>query len=859
MYFFSFLQRIICVTLFIIFSSNFSQAASINGVVTNTNGELISNLSIYAYKFEDFNQQWYESDFAYIYADGEYTFDNLSSGKYRLKFGDTDFGQYSQNKGVEFYDNTQTLDKATTIELTIDQSEVINVVLGDINTGSISGVITNSDGSNPLEEASVTLEMKVNDDYWSYAGNFQTGVDGKYIFENVLEGEFRINVNKYSDGYISEYYENALTYETATPITVLEGEDVSNIDISLNRNGKLTGKITDINGNALENAIVELFSEYDGEWFNQDTDYTYNDGLYNFILSPDRLYRLKVSNSDRSAYEFYDNQTLFENSNNFSLQLNETKEIDIVLGNIQSGSISGRVTDNQNQPITFATVTVSSEETSFPYSTSFNAYTDSNGEYKLSNLIEGNYSVSFSAYDFVDETYNNVTADEVGTKLSITSGSSFENIDAQLDKKGEISGEIKNESGDFLSEVLVTLYKEREGVWDYYNGQYVYNGLYNFTNIEPGNYKLKYEYNDSYEYYNDKTTQDLATTIQVDINDEKVANAILGNINYLSVSGSIKYSDDRPITNSYLYVERNNNGRWEFVTSAFTNDLGNYLIENLESGDYRIQFDSYVGEGYIDPEPEFFTVVQNMNLLNVNLVVVKASSIEGNVKDINGSLIIYNAYITAYLLNNDGTIQSVYYAYSDENGFYSLKGLPEGSYKVSFLDFGPDASQFTNGRKNINEANVIVIGKSETLNLDFQFFKTINGFVKDEEQNSLPNVYVYAYAQTDDSYSYAGFTTTDENGYYAFTGLDNDSYTFEYYRSDNGITQYLGNSDSIDNALRVDVIATQEQALNFQFVSRVINQPESIPTLSEWSLIVLIFSLFMLSFYSTRYRKRNDS
>lgn len=95
-------------------------------------------------------------------------------------------------------------------------------------TGSISGVIRESDGKTPINGGRITVYL--ND---SEAAHVNAQADGSYSIGGLAAGSY--NVKAYYTGYETAWY--------SKPVTVVDGQDTKGVDFALKRGITLSGKV----------------------------------------------------------------------------------------------------------------------------------------------------------------------------------------------------------------------------------------------------------------------------------------------------------------------------------------------------------------------------------------------------------------------------------------------------------------------------------------------------------------------------------------------------------------------------------------------------------------------------------------
>ena len=124
------------------------------------------------------------------------------------------------------------------------------------NAITISGTVTDEIG-NPLENVVVDAYSPTINTYQDTT----TAVDGTYTLGNLAPATDWV-VGFRSSGfpptYGSEYYDDALLYQDADPLTLVEGGDLVGIDASLVELGSVTGTVTGPGGIPLPNIPVQV-------------------------------------------------------------------------------------------------------------------------------------------------------------------------------------------------------------------------------------------------------------------------------------------------------------------------------------------------------------------------------------------------------------------------------------------------------------------------------------------------------------------------------------------------------------------------------------------------------------------------
>jgi len=282
--------------------------------------------------------------------------------------------------------------------------------------GSISGLVTDNGGA-PLEGCEVAAHPSQGGGTW---GHTTTDADGLYTIAGLGPDTYQVLVG--CVGFMDEFYDDAHVDEDPTPVSVSEGEDVDNIDFSLEMAGWISGLVTDSDGDPLEDCEVDAYPANGGIWGAATSG---ADGTYSIAeLAPDE-YTVRAS-CDGYASEYYDSVYSFGDATlvpvvggqdtpgiNFSLSL--------------LGSISGTVEDSEGQPIEDAEVCAWEDDWDECDDT------DEDGSYMIGGLIAGDYDVSAEADGYAEECYDGWHECEDTTPVSVVEGEDTPDIDFVLD------------------------------------------------------------------------------------------------------------------------------------------------------------------------------------------------------------------------------------------------------------------------------------------------------------------------------------------------------------------------------------------------------------------------------------------
>ena len=375
---------------------------NVTGVVYGSSGVPLSAASVFVSGSEGSGYTTTDGNGHFLISDG------LPAGNYTvsaIKLGYLD---------TEVQNVTITAGHETIVDLFMNRS------------GGISGIVTDSNSSNPIPNISVFAILS--SDGGTFFGEGTTDVVGHYeINMNLGTGTYNVSV-AFPKGYVSK---------EVSSIYVIAGLMTTGVNLALDKSGIISGMVTTSpGGQPIANASVTATSSDGGTYFGTDT----TDATGNYSISNG----LGTGNyTVMASYQLSFNQTL-----NVGVTAGqETSNVDIELTVIAppptfSGTITGRVTNatNPTQPIPDAQV-VAIGDTMFSYGSN---YTDTSGYYIISEGLDetDNYTVTASAFGYQDANLTNV---------SVTVNQTTSNVDLQLTKipaaqSGSISGTVTGDA-----------------------------------------------------------------------------------------------------------------------------------------------------------------------------------------------------------------------------------------------------------------------------------------------------------------------------------------------------------------------------------------------------------------------------
>lgn len=377
---------------------------------------------------------------------------------------------------------------------------------------------------------------------------------------------------------------------------------------------------------------------------------------------------------------------------------------------------------------------------------------------------------------------------------------------------GSITGVVTNSSSAKL-----------QGVWVYAYNASTYsfvaedvtdsNGNYTLPELPSGSYKVQFDATGSKylsEWHSNKATWAAATSVTVTAPSATTINAMLDT--GATISGTVKNSSSVGIQGVLVYAY--DASTYVYAAGATTASDGNYKLEGLKSGSYKVQFDassvSYAGEWYNDKSE--FSAATSVSATapnvtaNINAILASAGSISGTVANSSSAGI---QGVTVYVY--DASTQAfVSKATTGSTGAYQVKGLPSSTYKVWF-----DASETTytsewyNDKTDLSSGNAVTVsapGTTSGVNAVLDAGGSISGKVINASSTAIQGVTVYAYSIT--TGLYVTQAVTDASGNYELGGLESDGYKIQFSAASLGyVDEWYNNKNDWSTSENVYVTA----------------------------------------------------
>jgi len=334
---------------------------SLNGTVSDEAGNPLTPVAVALYSKVTDNtgkSSWVRQYTGGAHTDGSYAFDAIKPGTYRIRFS---YSGEPRLYGAEYYNDAATIEGAQ--DVTVESgSQLAHLDAKLARTGSIAGHVTDRNGQ-PLSGIKISAYRYATDNagnvLWPREEKTFSDANGAYQLPYLDTGRYRLlfEYTQWPPHYLSAYYANAQTLDTATDIFVTSGAAIAGIDAQLDQSGHITGKVTNEANQALTGIRVIVYrylvdkKGIGQRYYYQETTTT-TGGLYDLGNLPPDNYRLRFLDGAKPARyqsEYYNNESDVSKATALLMQPNQTiASLDAKLAPYGSGGNTAPVAVNDD-------------------------------------------------------------------------------------------------------------------------------------------------------------------------------------------------------------------------------------------------------------------------------------------------------------------------------------------------------------------------------------------------------------------------------------------------------------------------------------------------------------------------------
>lgn len=747
------------------------RSGSLSGRVVNEQGDPIPWVTIRAYsEGAMWSDGWADSDDT-----GRFQISGLMTQDYEVELTDW-AGEYR----TVWFDGATDQATATPVPVVMSQ----NTDLGDVVMTSGPGILGRvTDANTGLGIGGVWVYSFDANDNQSWG--LTTGADGTYRLSNLAPGDYKIYFSADGSGYYSQYYQNRVARPEADPVTLGETDDVTGIDVQLQPGAKITGTLTDAQGQPLAGALVEVYRE-NSSWSSVRTANTDATGYYSVTLTERTSYRYKLRYS-KAGYVpvWYGGFESFSDALPVPAEPIEGGSSQVVAGVDQvlrvAGSLAGTVVENlSGQPLAALRVTV--------YSLSgnqqlFSTYTSATGAWIIDTLRTGNYQVQFdSSAQHLPTWYGGALAQADAQVLAVVEGQAQDLGQTRVLRAGRITGTVTDLTTSApLESVQIALYRGDQtfvSAWNYSDAQ----GFYSFAGLAPADdYRVRFQ-RTSYaeQWFDAKPSRALSDAIAV------AEGAATEDVDAaLSQRGAIAGTVTDATLGSALpgaTVELLAAG--SVVRTLTTNFNGFYSFQNLEPGTYQVRFSraGFVSQWYNGRASEAAAdplTVGGLGTLTANAALLNSGRILGFVRAGDTAEGLSGIPVYAYTLGGSYAAGGT----TVGNGSYVISGLSPGSYKVRCVPnpSSPYLPAWYDGVDAAADAEPVVLAQLgdvvEGVSVDLTRGASLQGRIADGDTSApIASASVNLYRVTEGVETYLKAAFTNAQGDYVLPAIPVGTY-----------------------------------------------------------------------------------
>jgi len=461
--------------------------------------------------------------------------------------------------------------------------------------------------------------------------------------------------------------------------------------------------------------------------------------------------------------------------------------------------------------------------------------TGADGSYTISGLAAGSYNVEFFAFgdlNYLTQYYNGKATLNTADTVSVASGATTPNIDAEMQPGGQIKGLVVDAASEAAVEGVEVCAQKIGGVEAFQCGDTAASGEYAISHLPTGSYKVSFsgygDLNYLTQYYNAKASFEAADLVSVaagssttDVNAEMHAGG--------KIEGSVVDAGSKaPIADvevcAYLGSDEGSS------RCAQTESDGDYVLTGLAAGSYEVKFkpdynDHVHAKQFYDGKATReaatpVSVTTGAATPNIDAELQEGGKVSGTVTRAAGGAAIEGIYVCAIPTHYEYGDYGWSCGFTDASGKYTISGLAEASYKIQFSGGLNYLTQYYDNVTSESEAGVVSVSLATTtpnINAKLQAAGQIKGKIVDAVSKApLNGVEVCAFKpESSFPQSTCGYVS---NGEYTIGGLPSGAYKVRFtagygelapgeYGQFNYATQFYNGKATEAEAESVSVIA----------------------------------------------------
>jgi hypothetical protein len=453
------------------------------------------------------------------------------------------------------------------------------------------------------------------------------------------------------------------------------------------------------------------------------------------------------------------------------------------------------------------------------------AKTNASGEYTVSGLVTGSYTVRFfgpegSGLNYIPQYYNGKSSSAKANVVAVTAGSMKSEINAAMAPGGAITGKVTDASTKAaLSGVSVCPRATTTEASFNQCATTNSSGEYTIVGLATGGYKVEfYPAGQNYltQFYSGKSSESEASVVS------EIAGSTTSGIDAAMVVGGqitgkvTDASTKAALSGIEVCLEAPKSTY--FSSCVFSNVGGEYTFVGLATGEYKVEYLASNGANYVtqyyngksaQSEATGVSVMAGATTSGIDAAMVVGGQITGKVTSAATKAGIEGIEVCASPTSGgSGSCAS-----TNSKGEYTIVALATGEYTIDFyvyngLNYLP---QYYNGKASLAEANAVAVtagGTTSGIDAAMVAGGQITGKVTNSSSHAaVSGIWVCALTS---SGGYSGHcATTNSGGDYTISGLATGEYKVEFSSGGSGVyfTQYYSGKAAFSEAASVAVTA----------------------------------------------------
>lgn len=599
--------------------------------------------------------------------------------------------------------------------------------------------------------------------------------EGGVGFANVYDGgEYRIDflppgdyyVVAVAEGYVPKFYDNALIFPDATPVTVLEGEETPHIDFEMelynSGDGSVSGKVTSEEDlMPISGAYVSIFSRTNP--FLYGYGISNDDGTYTIEnLRRGSYYALASAENFLPEY-FFEAETFADAKQIQVPEAAKITEVNFTLS--RGGQITGRVSNEDGSPVQNAYVEASplywrsppdDPDSSIVDPGTFGmSKVDEDGNYVISGLQSGYYLVRMYVslpFVYIEEWYDNVRDPAEATPVAVEKNKATTGIDFEINIDGfdgEIAGLVTDTKGQAIVGAYIQAFSVADSAGFGSTGRAVTgrDGRYRIEHLVHGDYLVQATFSDPRGHYvqrwwpNAESQREAEVVIVGDATEPPSVDFTLPILlGTATISGRVFSDDGSALAYASVEIHAATDGAMYpdgiFIAPAayaVTDSSGSYEVRYLPAGTYFAHAQAWVGdlrgqqwydhkETYEEATPIELENGEERSRVNFDLPMRSFyGELAGTVTDDETGEPLARAYVEFRPLYIEMIMAPIafrpFYAVSGDDGTYHAAELPEGAYWISVYTNG--GFEYYEDAGTIGDAKTVNVRGGEVTTIDF--------------------------------------------------------------------------------------------------------------------------------------------